>query len=128
MKKALDDRFAGSSLVDEREVWMATLFTNGTVIDGLGGIREGIDVVVEGERIVTVGTAGSTAQRNFDQVYDLQGLSLLPGLIDTHLHFAGGDYDPINARDSVGLAALRSAEAAQRSLLAGFTSIRSGSP
>ena len=104
---------------------MTILFTNATIIDGRGGVREGLDVVVDGERIVTVGTPRSTARRNFDRVYDLQGQSLLPGLIDTHLHFAGGDYDPLTEHDSIGLAALRGAEAAQRSLLAGFTTIRS---
>src|SRR6476469_1558786 len=86
------------------ELAMTILFTNGTVIDGLGGVREGVDVVVDGDRIVTVGSLDSTAQRNFDRVYDLQGQSLLPGLIDTHIHFAGGDYDPTTERDSIGLA------------------------
>ena len=104
---------------------MTILFTNATVIDGRGGVREDAEVVVEDARITRVGNAGSTAQGSVDRVYDLQGQSLLPGLIDTHLHFAGGDYDPATEHDSVGVAALRGAEAAQRSLLAGFTTIRS---
>ena len=104
---------------------MNVLFTDAAVVDGLGGIRERQNVVVEGDRIAAVGPDRSAASREFDHVYDLQGRCLLPGLIDTHLHFAGGDYDPVHEEDPVGLAALRSFEAAHRSLLAGFTTIRS---
>lgn len=108
---------------------MPTLFANATVIDGLGSVWERKDVAVTGNRISAVGTAGSQSSAEFDRVVDLEGRNLMPGLIDTHLHFGGGDYDPAHEDDPVGLAALRSAEAAQRSLMAGFTTIRSaGAP
>jgi imidazolonepropionase-like amidohydrolase len=103
-----------------------TAFVNATVIDGLGGISERQRVVVEGNRIVEVAAeVPSSSAGDAEQVYDLQGQVLMPGLIDTHLHFAGGDYDPAHENDSVGLASLRSSDAARRSLLAGFTTIRS---
>lgn len=108
---------------------MRTQFNNATVIDGLGGVRERYGVLVDDERIVNVATQESMWSDDVDQAYDLDGAILMPGMIDTHLHFAGGDYDPDHADDSVGLASLRSADALSRSLMAGFTTIRSaGAP
>jgi imidazolonepropionase-like amidohydrolase len=48
----------------------------------------------------------------------------MPGLIDTHVHMAGGDYFPGYEQEAIGIAALRTAEAARRTLLAGFTTVR----
>lgn len=108
---------------------MPTLFANATVIDGLGGVFERYGVSVEDRRIVSVSPMEAVTTTDYDTVFDLGGATLLPGMIDTHLHFTGGDYDPSHQEDSVGLAVLRSVEAAQRSLMAGFTTIRSaGSP
>ncbi|MCM8749947.1 amidohydrolase family protein [Thermomicrobiaceae bacterium CFH 74404] len=104
---------------------MRVLFTDATMLDGKGGYFEHHDVLVEGNRIVGVGPRGSIAHTDVDRIYDLQGMVLMPGMIDTHLHFAGGDYDPAHEHDPVGVLALRSLEAVQRSLLAGFTTVRS---
>ena len=48
----------------------------------------------------------------------------MPGLIDTHVHLAGGDFEPNREADPVGLAAFRMVPPAVRTLQAGFTTIR----
>ena len=53
------------------------------ILDGRGGAREGGEVVVRDGRIVAIAAAGSTADA---LVYDLSGATMLPGLIDTHVH------------------------------------------
>ena len=106
---------------------MATLFLNGTIIDGQGGLMERGAVLVEQGQISAVGNTQSleTARRTDGvHVIDLQGLTLMPGLIDSHVHLAGGDFVPHRESEPVGLAALRTAEAAQRTLQAGITTIR----
>ena len=53
------------------------------ILDGRGGSLTGREVVVRGELITAVAEAGSTEGA---RVYDLPGTTLLPGLIDTHVH------------------------------------------
>jgi imidazolonepropionase-like amidohydrolase len=67
-----------------------TLFTGGDLFDGTGGDPRPADVVVDGERIVSVGAAGTG---DGDQSVDLAGRTVLPGLFDCHVHvlFSGVD-------------------------------------
>ncbi len=60
---------------------------NGTVIDGTGAapIPDGM-VIIEGERIVAVGREADTAIPSGAQVIDAQGGTILPGMIDSHVH------------------------------------------
>ena len=103
---------------------MSTLVTGGTVVCGDGEIVPRGEVEIEGSRIVRVSDVRS-GSRGHDRVIDASGRFVLPGLIDTHVHFGGGDYDPMWESVPIGLQALRSLEAAQRSLLAGVTTVRS---
>src|SRR5262245_60490203 len=52
----------------------------GTLLDGRGGRRTGIDLVIRDGRLAAV---GGPAQ---GRVVDLSRLTVLPGLIDTHVH------------------------------------------
>ena len=58
------------------------------MITGDGGSIEDGAVKVEGERIVEVGPQnGITA----DAYVELEGRTLIPGMIDVHVHMIGGD-------------------------------------
>ena len=63
-----------------------------TLIDGRGGAPV-LDaaVVVRGERIVAVGKRASVSIPAGAEVVDANGLTLLPGLIDSHFHIDGDD-------------------------------------
>jgi len=62
--------------------------TNGTIIDGLGGDpRTGMTLLIENERITALGRQSEVAIPRGAQVIDAMGGSILPGLIDTHVHF-----------------------------------------
>src|SRR6266705_2091272 len=61
---------------------------NGTVIDGRGSDPlEGAVVLIEGERITAVGKRAHVNIPRDATVIDAAGGSILPGLIDTHVHF-----------------------------------------
>ena len=54
----------------------------------------GDTVLIEGERIATVGSASSNAVEGADVVIDAGGMTAIPGLIDSHVHVTFGDYTP----------------------------------
>jgi imidazolonepropionase-like amidohydrolase len=55
----------------------------GTLLDGRGAILRNQQIVIEGGRIISVGPAGPGSSK---ADYDLTGLTLMPGWIDTHVH------------------------------------------
>ncbi len=62
------------------------------LIDGRGGpiIPDSV-VVIRGDRIVVVGKQGEVKIPPGAEVVDAKGLTLLPGLIDSHFHIDGDD-------------------------------------
>src|SRR5436190_13213546 len=66
-----------------------------TLIDGRGGspVLDTV-VVVRGERIVAVGKRALVNIPAGTEVIDAKGLTLLPGLIDSHFHIDGDDTLP----------------------------------
>lgn len=68
------------------------VFAGGKVFDGSGASAQPGDVVVEGDRIVEVGTG-----LDGDEVVDATGHTVLPGLFDCHTHFMFNDIDTVKA-------------------------------
>src|SRR5262245_1857096 len=60
----------------------------GTLLDGTGGSRNNVDIVINGRRIDAMRPAGSSAP-----TYDLSRYTVLPGGIDTHVHI-NWHFDP----------------------------------
>lgn len=66
-----------------------TVLTHVRLIDGRGGPPlEDATVVIEGTRIASIGT-GAPARGSGAREIDGNGLAVLPGLIDCHIHFTG---------------------------------------
>ena len=84
-------------------------------------------ILVEGNRIVSVAPIAECPPKDGQQIVDLSGKFVMPGLIDAHLHTSmSGEPDSTNCmyyqRD--GELAIISMLNAQEDLLAGFTTIR----
>jgi imidazolonepropionase-like amidohydrolase len=69
-----------------------TLFASGQVFDGTGSPAAAADVVVEDGRIVAVGTG-----LDGDEVVDCAGATVLPGLVDCHVHLLFSGVNPLKA-------------------------------
>jgi imidazolonepropionase-like amidohydrolase len=111
---------------------MKILFENCRIIDGKGGLIPQGFVVIEGNRINTVSPAKGKPQPKADQTIDLQGRSLLPGIIDSHVHLSldgGPDSMAAYFRDGDFITAFKTQKHAYQTLLAGITTVRDlGSP
>jgi imidazolonepropionase-like amidohydrolase len=94
------------------------------LFDGTGAEPVGDAVVIcEGNRIVAAGSAGEVKTEPTDRVIDLRPWTLMPGMIDAHVHL-WGIARSVDAPNAVEDRALRSAGEALALLRAGFTTVR----
>lgn len=100
----------------------------GRLIDGTGAapVRNAV-IVIEDGRITAVGPDVQVPRGA--QVIDLSAMTVLPGFIDAHTHLTGpvlGEpgWDNAAVRETAADAALRGAQHARETLMAGFTTIR----
>ena len=105
----------------------ATLIHAGSLIDGVSDqVRTRVTIVIAGGRITEV-KSGFSAPGDDDTVIDLSDATVMPGLMDMHVHLTG-ELSPKNYLERVQLNtatfAVRSVEYARRTLMAGFTTVR----
>jgi imidazolonepropionase-like amidohydrolase len=104
-----------------------------TVLDGKGRVLRNIRIVIEGPKIVAIRGSSPTMREGVASVdYDLRGLTVLPGWIDSHVHITWSfDKDGKNAgaEGTTPEATYAAASNAWATLMAGFTTVQSvGSP
>lgn len=91
-----------------------------------GQVVEKPAIVIDGDKIVTVGKQGSLPVPTGARQVDLGGKTLLPGLIDMHVHITSNAYQ--HGYESLGASSLRATlygvKAARVTLNAGFTTVR----
>lgn len=99
----------------------------GTMLDGKGGIERNALISIEGSKIARI-----TTGTNEPVAYDFSRLTVLPGMIDTHVHLVshfGKDGRAQTPGETPAEQALYDAEMANAVLMAGFTTVQSvGSP
>jgi imidazolonepropionase-like amidohydrolase len=112
---------------------MRTAIIHAHVVVGNGQTIDDGLVVLDGERIERVMSNDKGVDGSFDLVVDLEGRTLMPGMIDAHIHMIGGDkslgFDgepPVMRTDSLAVsrALLEGVAAARTTLEAGFTTVR----
>lgn len=98
------------------------------LIDGTGaGPRPAQSVVIEGPKIAWVGPADSAPAFTKERIIDGGGRTLLPGLINAHVHLCNDGAPDLAVQvrdDSVPLATLRAARNAHLTLESGVTTVR----
>ncbi len=106
---------------------MAVIFRNGNVIVGTGEVIEKGTVAINGNIISFVGATKKIRPSKKDTLFDISGKTILPGLIDAHVHLClDGSPDPMTSllKDSTPQLTLKAAHHARRTLNAGVTTIR----
>ena len=95
----------------------------GQLIDGKGGVSRDMAITVEGNRIARIQPAAGVRA-----TYDFERITVMPGMIDTHVHldrWFGKDGKPTHGQGSAAEKALHTAENAHLMLMAGFTTVQS---
>jgi imidazolonepropionase-like amidohydrolase len=93
-----------------------------TLLDGKGGTLKNQQIVIDGSRIRSVGAGKAPA------TYDLRGLTVMPGWIDTHVHLSwhfDANHKLVNQSEPPQTSALYTAENAWLTLQGGFTTVQS---
>ena len=104
-----------------------TIVYAGSLIDGRADtVRHAVTVTIEADRITAI-TEGYAAAAAGDTVIDLKNATVMPGLMDLHVHL-DGQQSPTSYTEGFylnpGDYALRAAFYARKTLLAGFTTVR----
>ena len=97
---------------------------NGTIFDGQSpDLRQGASVLIEGSRIVEI--ADKPFANGDGAVFDLGGRTLMPGLIDAHVHVIVSTLDlGALAHEPATLTAAKARRIMEAMLMRGFTSVR----
>ena len=94
----------------------------GTLFDGKGGVVHNTRIIIEGSKIVRIDPKAGPVD------YDLSGLTVLPGWIDSHVHITwifGPDGKSAGAGSTSKFAVEAAAANAKVTLMAGFTTVQS---
>ena len=99
-------------------------FTNGRILDpNRDALTDGVDVLVADGRIAEV--SDTPIHSNVAQTIDLAGRTLMPGLVDCHVHVVAALVDiGANMMAPSSLTALRAARIMSTLLQRGFTTVR----
>jgi len=119
---------AGPSATRQPQPRATKALVGGTLIDGFAGppIRNSV-VLIDGDQISAVGQAGSLAVPPGAEVISTEGMTVLPGLWDMHVHtmIAGhADYDHWDKAYLAQFESVIMPASAKQLLMAGVTSAR----
>jgi len=102
----------------------STLFTNVRILDGTGAMPYSGSVLVQGNRIRTVGRSTAALSPTGATVIDGAGATLMPGMCEAHTHFSWNDSATLAGIQTMPLEehVLWCAKIAKKYLEAGWTS------
>ncbi|MDZ4784718.1 MAG: dihydroorotase [bacterium] len=66
---------------------MKTLISNGLIIDPSQNYSEQADLIIENGRVLDIGSKGKFSGLKPEETFDANGLWVVPGLVDLHVHF-----------------------------------------
>ncbi|PKI03602.1 amidohydrolase family protein [Glaciecola sp. 33A] len=118
--------FTFLSILSNRAFAQQTLINADALLDvSSGAIVDNVAVLVENNKIIRVGPQGSINPADAT-VIDLKGMTLVPGLMDMHVHLTSDAADNFLAAkgNSIPRVTVKAVKNAEITLMAGFTTVR----
>src|SRR5436190_24181334 len=112
--------FASTSLAQAQS--KRIVIAASVVLDGKGQVIRNTRIVIQGSKIVAIDPKAEPVD------YDLRGLTVLPGWIDSHVHITwsfGPDGRNVNSGGTTQEAVYQTAANAWATLMGGFTTVQS---
>lgn len=106
---------------------MSTYYTNCAIITGTGAVIDPGWLKLENRLISALGEMAELEDRKIEQEVDLTGMTIMPGMIDCHVHLVmDGSPDPVAPLIDMddGTATITMMTHAWKTLAAGFTTVR----
>lgn len=107
-----------------------TALLGGRLIDGNGGpVIDDVTVLIKGAEIEAVGPKEEVQVPSEAILMDVTGLTVMPGMTDSHVHLYWNGEPNLALhvwKESTAMRSIKSVTWIQRSLQAGFTTLRSG--
>ena len=103
---------------------MTLILENACVFDGISDeLAENQSLLIDGDRIEAI-SSQSIRSQSAERI-DLRGLTVIPGLIDAHVHVTDTGASPVEqSLQPSSLTALRAAANLRKMLMRGFTTVR----
>jgi imidazolonepropionase-like amidohydrolase len=120
--------FSTTNLSGQAQSQTLKALVGGTLLDGFGSkpIRNSV-IIIEGERIKAIGQVGSLTIPSGAEVISTEGMTVLPGLWDMHVHLMINGHSDYTHWDKTYQAQMESVimpSSARQLLMAGVTSAR----
>ncbi len=106
---------------------MVLALRNARVVDGQGGALDRATLIVRSERIAALGPVREIRVPRDARIINAAGWTILPGLIDCHVHLClGGEPDVVATieQESPALTLLKASRSARATIEAGVTTVR----
>lgn len=106
---------------------MTIAIRDARVLDGTGATHDRVTLLIHGTKIVAIGPSRTITTPKDAVRIDGRGLTILPGLIDCHVHLClGGEADVVGTVESEqpSYTLLKSVSHARATVEAGFTTVR----
>jgi imidazolonepropionase-like amidohydrolase len=129
MKKTIKTLIASSALMLASLPMFAAdqYITADAMIDIMSGdLIENPALIIRGGKIVQIGRQGSLSKPNGADVIDLGGHTIMPGLMDMHVHLSGDATTPffVEMGYSIPRQTVVAVKNAKNTLMAGYTTVR----